>query len=257
MLDKTANSPMQSWFLPILAAPFIGSFLGNVVRRAPREDGLFLGRSHCDHCDRVLTASDMVPLLSFVWRRGRCRRCGNWIGWFYPAIEVVAIAVAVAAVAAHPSAPSRAWIDCLLGWSLLALAWIDVDHFRLPDWLTLPLVLAGLAVTASEAPEQITDRALAAALGYLLFRAVGWGYLRWRGRDGLGEGDAKLVAAAGAWLGIGALSWLILVAAVAALIGAGLARLAGYRLNRATAIPFGPFIALAFFVLRLCPVIGI
>lgn len=147
------------------------------------------------------------------------------------------------------------WLDCLLGWTLLTLAWVDADKYHLPDWLTLPLVLAGLAVTAWETPEALTDHALAAALGYLLFRSVAWAYRWWRGRDGLGQGDAKLMAAGGAWLGLAALSWLVLIAAITALVAAAIARLAGYRLDRASAIPFGPFIALAFFVLRLDSVI--
>jgi leader peptidase (prepilin peptidase)/N-methyltransferase len=237
--------------LPILAAPFIGSFLGCVIRRLPAGRSVLAGRSACDHCGATLQARDLVPFFSWAWGRGRCRFCGAALGWFYPGVEAVAILVPLAAIAFDAGDPVRLWLDCLLGWALVTLAWIDIDHYTLPDVLTLPLVLAGLGVTAWEAPDTLTDRALAAAIGYLLFRAVAYLYRRWRGRDGLGEGDAKLVAAGGAWLGLAALSWLILGAALAGLAAAGLALLAGRRLDRTSAIPFGPFLALALFALRL------
>jgi leader peptidase (prepilin peptidase) / N-methyltransferase len=244
---------LPPWLLPIVAAPFIGSFLGTAIKRLPAGEGMAWARSRCDHCGAALAARDLVPIASWAWHRGRCRQCGAWLGWFYPGIEVAAVAVALAAVAFDRGEPSRLWFDCLLGWALLTLAWIDLDRYTLPDLLTLPLLLMGLGVPAWEAPDRVTDHALAAAVGYVLFRTVALAYRRWRGRDGLGEGDAKLVAAGGAWLGLVSLSWLILIAAVAALAGAGLARLAGKRLDAATAIPFGPFLALALYALRLYP----
>ena len=117
--------------------------------------------------------------------------------------------------------------------------------------MTLPLVLAGLAAAAWLEPEALTGCAAGAALGYLFLRSGGLVYRRLRGRDGLGQGDAKLLAAAGAWLGAAALPQVILIAALAALAAALCLRLAGVRLDARSALPFGPFLALAPWLLWL------
>jgi leader peptidase (prepilin peptidase) / N-methyltransferase len=238
-------------FLAIIAAPFVGSFLGVVVRRLPAGDEIIAGRSRCDHCGATLGLMDLVPILSWAQTGGRCRHCGARLAWFYPAIELAAIAVAVACSIAHSGDPARLWLDCFLGWTLLAVAWIDVEHLILPDILTLPLLLAGLAVVGWEAPDKLGDHALAAACGYLLFCGIAYCYRRLRGRDGLGEGDAKLLAAGGAWLGLLSLDALILVAAGIGLTGALIAWLGGRRLDLTSTVPFGAALALALFTLRL------
>jgi leader peptidase (prepilin peptidase) / N-methyltransferase len=238
-------------FFAIVAAPFVGSFLGVVVRRLPAGNEIIVDRSRCDHCGAMLGVTDLVPILSWAQARGRCRRCGARLGWFYPAIELAAVAVAVSCVIADTGDPVRLWLDCFFGWTLLALAWIDVEHLILPDILTLPLLLAGLAVVGWEAPDKLGDHALAAAFGYLLFRGIAYLYRRLRGRDGLGEGDAKLLAAGGAWLGLLSLNALILVAAGIGLTGAAIAWLGGRRLDLASKVPFGAALALALFTLRL------
>src|ERR1700728_2653117 len=113
-----------------------------------------------------------------------------------------------------------------------------------PTRWPLPLITAGLAAAALFAPAATTDRALGAALGWLGLRAIAWVYLRLRGRDGLGGGDAKLLAAVGAWVGAAALPDVILAAALLGLAVALCMRLAGMRLGAATALPFGPCLAL-------------
>ena len=120
---------------------------------------------------------------------------------------------------------------------------------RLPDTLTLPLIPAGLAVAMARSPEQSLDRALAAAAGYVALRAIALGYRAWRGRDGLGQGDAKLLAAAGAWVGLGLLADVVLGGAIITLAGA-LPRAS--RLTAASALPFGPGLCLAFWLIWLC-----
>jgi leader peptidase (prepilin peptidase)/N-methyltransferase len=199
----------------------------------------------------VLGAGDLVPLASWVALRGRCRRCGARLGWFYPAIELAALAVALGALAVDRGAAVSVWLDCVLGWWLLALGATDLRSWLLPDLLTLPLVLAGLAVTLWLDPAALLQSALGAALGYLSLRAIAWAYRALRGRDGLGEGDAKLLAASGAWLGIAALPQVVLAAAIGALLAALGLRLAGARIGARSALPFGPFLALATWVLWL------
>jgi len=235
--------------LPLLFAPFVGSFLGVLVRRLPLARPVVLDRSRCEGCGAALAPRDLVPLVSYAVLRGCCRQCGRAIGRFHPAIELAALAVAAWAVWADSDAawPDAAWPDCVLGWGLLALAWIDWNHMRLPDALTLPLIPAGLAAAWWEDPGLAMDHAVAAAGGYLLFRGVAWAYRRLRGREGLGQGDAKLLAVAGAWVGVAGLSWVLLGGA---LIGLLLAAVRGRALAGAP-VPFGPPLALALWIVRL------
>jgi len=233
----------------LLAAPFVGSFLGVMVRRLPEGLPITWSRSRCDWCGAALSASDLVPLYSWLAARGRCRYCSHSLGWFYPGIELAAIAVPLSAAIVDHGA--GIWLDCLLGWWLLALAWIDIRRWLLPDPLTLPLVIVGLLATAVLDPAELTGHALGAAFGYLGLRAVGLLYQVLRGREGLGRGDAKLFAASGAWLGADALPQVVLGAAASALAAAAGLRLAGIRLGALSALPFGPFLALATWIVWL------
>jgi leader peptidase (prepilin peptidase)/N-methyltransferase len=225
----------------------IGSWIGVLIRRFPDMRRALWGRSACESCAATLAPRDLVPLASFLALRGRCRHCGAPIGWFHPAIELAALAVGAACLAADGES-LRAWCDAALGWALLLAACIDLKWFILPDWITLPLILAGLAVTWLLDPGSLYDHAAAAALGYLGFRLLNAAYRFLRGRDGLGQGDAKLLAAAGAWLGAAALPNEILAAGLFGLLGA---LLAGRNLPADAKLPFGPALALACFGLRL------
>jgi leader peptidase (prepilin peptidase)/N-methyltransferase len=239
-----------SWLLALLVAPFVGSLLGVLIRRLPEGRPLALARSHCETCGGTLTVPELLPLASYLWQRGRCRRCGAAIDSFHPMVEIAALAVAVWAVLADPD-PARLWADCGLGWTLLTLSWIDMGWMRLPDVLTLPLLLAGLLVTLATQPEAITGHAAGAAAGYLGLRAVAWCYQSLRGREGIGAGDAKLLGASGAWLGLAWLPTVVLLAALLGLAAAGWLAVKGRTLRADTALPFGPCLALAFWLLWL------
>ena len=144
-----------------------------------------------------------------------------------------------------------ALIGCLLGWMLLALAWIDARSFRLPDMLTLPLLLAGLAVAACDSRDALLSAAIGAIGGYAALALISAGYRRLRGRDGLGLGDAKLLAAGGAWIGWAGLPWALLLAC---LIGIAFALYRGFRhggLAGDTVLPFGPPLALGIWLVWL------
>jgi leader peptidase (prepilin peptidase) / N-methyltransferase len=238
---------IPAWLWPVLVAPFVGSFLGVLIRRLPADRPVVFARSACPHCGTSLTARDMMPLASYVALRGQCRHCRQPIGLFHPAVELAAVAVALWAAWADPD-PARLWADCGLGWALLTLTWIDLEHFLLPDVVTLPLLVAGLALTYLKQPAALADHCVATALAYLSFQALAFGYRRLRGRDGLGGGDAKLLAAAGAWCGLAPLPFIVLGSALTGLLAAlGLA-LTGRAVTSRTAIPFGPCIALAFWL---------
>jgi leader peptidase (prepilin peptidase) / N-methyltransferase len=221
----------------------VGSFLGALAARWPALDRSFiLGRSRCAACGASLGWRETVPLWSWLRQRGRCRQCNAAIGWLPLLAEVAAAAIVVIAWATL--APAAAMLATLLGWWLLLLALVDAEHGRLPDVLTLPLLALGLAAAALAPLPGLAsplDSALGAALGFLVFYLVARLYAAWRGRPGLGLGDAKLLAALGAWLGVAGLAPLILTAALA---GLGVALASGKR-RPEDAIAFGPCLALA------------
>jgi leader peptidase (prepilin peptidase)/N-methyltransferase len=239
---------MPPGLLAVLIAPFVGSFLGVLIRRLPAGAPVALSRSACEHCGMALGARDLVPIGSYLALHGRCRSCGARIAPFHLGVELAALGIALWAWSAGGDA-FRIWAGCLLGWTLLALAWIDWEHMLLPDALTLPLVVLGLAATWLAAPAALADRAAAALLGWSAFVALGWLYRRLRGRDGLGQGDAKLLAAGGAWLGLLALPWVVLAAALIGLAAAVV--LHRGRVHSAAAVPFGPWLAVSIWLVWL------
>jgi len=240
---------MSEWSLLPLGL-IIGSWLGVLIRRFGRVRDSLWGRSACETCGVALGPADLVPVFSFLHARGSCRHCGAAIARFHLWVELAGLAVAITALAAEGLRP-MAWADAGLGWALLAAGWIDAEHFVLPDAITLPLLLAGLAVTWWLGPGSIYDHAAAAALGYAGFRGLNAAYRALRGRDGLGAGDAKLLAAAGAWLGTAQLPTEILAAGLLALTAATLRRRTGETLTPTTRIAFGPALAVALYSLRL------
>jgi leader peptidase (prepilin peptidase)/N-methyltransferase len=236
----------EAWLM-LAAAPFIGSFLGVLIRRLPQGAPVLWVRSACPGCQTPLAPRDLVPLLSFVAQRGRCRHCLKRIAAFHWWIELAALGVAAWAVTA--GRPDTLVADCVLGWTLLALAWIDAETMLLPDVLTLPLLLAGFAEAWLLDPASLPDRAIGAGLGWGCFAGIGWLWRRWRGIDALGAGDAKLLAASGAWLGWQALPEVLVVAALAA-IAATLAR-NGRHVAATHRLAFGPWLVLATWLARL------
>jgi leader peptidase (prepilin peptidase)/N-methyltransferase len=238
---------MPNWLLPLLLAPCIGSFAGVLIYRLPRGEPVLLDRSQCKACGHILGAPELVPLASFTLLSGHCRWCDARIPLVHTAVELACLGIAIWAVLAVPNT-LLLWLTCGLGWTLLTLAWIDWEHMLLPDALTLPLLAAGLGATWLLTPAAVPWHAAAAATGYLGFRAVEFGYRLLRDRDGLGEGDAKLLAAAGAWIGPAPLPTVVFVAALCSLAMIVAQSLAGRRLEAGAAIPFGPTICLAIWL---------
>jgi leader peptidase (prepilin peptidase)/N-methyltransferase len=245
-----ALHPWPIWLPPLLLAPFVGSFLGVLIRDLPARRMTAIRRSACETCGHRLGLAELFPIVSFLLQRGRCRHCGERIAGRHLAVELGAVGVAVWAASVLGDAATL-WAGCLLGWILLALGWIDWEHMRLPDSLTLPLLLVGLAATWALEPDALTDHAIAAVAGYAAFRLLEFGYRALRGRDGLGQGDAKLAAAAGGWAGLAALPIIVFGAALMGLCIALAAQLRGQRVGPATALPFGPALALALWVVWL------
>jgi leader peptidase (prepilin peptidase)/N-methyltransferase len=251
---------MSGWFgtdliFLFLAALCIGSFLGVLVERLPTGRPVVLDRSACPHCGQRLGLRDLVPLFSWVANQGRCRACGQRLSLFYPAIEILAVLVAFWALAVVPG--WTVWVTCVLGWVLLTLAIIDWRHLLLPDSLTLPLIAGGLPVAWYLNPESLLDHGIGAVAGFLLLVIVGAVYGWLRGREGIGLGDAKLLASAGAWLGWQGLPSVVLIAAATGLAGALFqARLAG-QLDAKHPVPFGSYLAGGFWLVWLYGPLGI
>jgi leader peptidase (prepilin peptidase) / N-methyltransferase len=228
----------------ILLAPWIGSLLGVLILRLPAGRPVVIARSACAACGRTLEVAELVPILSYFWLAGRCRCGAAPIGRFHLGIEVAAITVPVSVALAGQSG-ILLWMGCVLGWVLLALAWIDAETLTLPDALSLPLIPVGLATTWWAAPHALASHAAATVLGYAAFSLLRWSWGRWRRVEGIGAGDAKLLAVAGAWTGLVALPDIVLGAGLAGLLLAGIARLLGRRVGHGTKLPFGPPLALA------------
>jgi leader peptidase (prepilin peptidase)/N-methyltransferase len=232
-----------------------GSFVGTLAVRAPEDwASLWRGRSACPSCGTHLGPHDLVPLASYAVARGRCRHCGAPIGRYYPAVEVAAGLIGAVPLALLPTA--QALVAAVLGWWLLALALIDLRCFRLPDALTLPLLLAGLLVALGSerldwplrAPAFL-DALAGAAAGAGGLYLVAAAYAALRRREGMGMGDAKLAGVAGAWLGWQPLPLMLLLAATGTLVVVIAGR--SEELRAGTALPLGPGLAAAMFVLYL------
>jgi len=240
---------LTSWIWPVALAPIIGSFLGVLVSRVETPGSIIFGRSCCDACGSTLAPYDLVPVVSWVALRGRCRRCAHPIGAFYPAIELAAVAVAIWAATVFSG--WLLWVSCVLGWTLLALAVIDHKHFLLPDILTLPLIPFGLIATWANDSSSVLDHVIGAAAGLGFVVVLREVYRRLRGREGMGLGDGKLLAASGAFVSWQGLPSVILIASFAALAIALLKFLRGSSIALGDRMPFGTFLCLATWIVWL------
>ncbi len=244
MIDATpVPSPMiAAAALGVLGA-IVGSFIAALVIRWPQDRSVVRGRSACDACGRTLTAIDLVPLVSALLLRGRCRSCGAQIDPLHWRIEACGLAIGIAAGLVAPG-QAALW-GAVFGWLLLALAALDLVAFWLPDRLTLLLALGGAAGgVAGLAPDGL-DRLIGGVAGFALLWAIAAGYRRIRGHDGMGGGDPKLFGAIGLWLGWQMLPAVLLIASMVGLGAVLTMRVGGKPVTGQTAMPFGALLAIA------------
>ncbi len=253
---------MTYWFVlivGILAGALFGSFLNVVIWRGPAMWGLtgeratprgnFMApRSYCPACQAPIRIRDNIPLLSFLILRGRCANCDAPIPLRYFLVEMLGAGSGLVAVFTFGASFSAA-LAALFMLTLIALAAIDWETGFLPDMLTVPLIVLGLSVglVANGAGLFVPfpDSLIGAAAGFIALWGIAAGYKLLRGREGVGLGDAKLLAAIGAWNGWMALPMVVFIAALVGLAVVGLMRLRGGDIRTETAIPFGPALALA------------
>jgi leader peptidase (prepilin peptidase)/N-methyltransferase len=221
----------------------IGSFLATLLIRWPRGESAIAGRSRCDACGAVLGPLDLIPILSWLVRRGRCRACGAQIDARHLAIELAAAMLGVVAALAHPL--PLALVTAGLGWWLLLAAALDLEEQWLPDLLTLPLILLGLAAAWAGFGPPLAERLWGAGIGLASLEAIRLIYRLSRGRDGMGGGDPKAFAAAGAWVGVWNLPVILLTAGLLGIAAALAMMLRGQSVQATTRMPLGTLIALA------------
>ncbi|HEX8300423.1 A24 family peptidase [Sphingomonas sp.] len=241
----------EAWVWPAglgLLGLLLGSFIATVAIRWPEGRSVARGRSECDACGRVLGPGELVPVLSYVAQRGKCRGCAAPIAASHPVIEVLGLAMGLAAGFAAPGWTGAA--GAVFGWLLLTLAALDLRAFWLPNSLTGALAVAGLAIGFGP----FAERLIGGLAGFAALWLVAAGYRRMRGREGLGGGDPKFFGAIGCWLGWQALPLVLLIACGIGLAAVLALRVAGNRMSGADRLAFGALLAPAAFVIWLAMV---
>ena len=266
------HSPLAFVLLAGITGLLVGSFLNVVIWRLPkmlerdwREQAhdilglpgetplptynLLLPHSQCPHCDHRIRAWENIPLLSYVFLRGRCSACAAAISPRYPLTEL-ACGLLSAFVAWHFGFGWPAGLVLVLSWGLLAMSLIDAEHQILPDVLVLPLMWLGLVVNSFGLFVSLHEALWGAIAGYGLLWSVFWLFKLITGKDGMGHGDFKLLAMLGAWGGWQILPLTILLSS---LVGAiiGLITLRLRHAKTSTPIPFGPYLAIAGWIALL------
>jgi leader peptidase (prepilin peptidase)/N-methyltransferase len=229
---------------------------GTEAPKAPRYD-LAYPPSTCPGCGSRIRAIDNIPVLSYVWLRGRCRQCRSPISLRYPSVELLC-GFACGVIGWQFGFGIEAMVGLILTWFLIALAGIDLDTQYLPDELTLPLLWCGLLLSVSSGqgvgafPVSPTEAIIGAAAGYLSLWSVYHAFRLLTGREGFGYGDFKLLAAVGAFGGWTILLPVILLSAMAGAI-VGITLIALGRHGRHQPMPYGPFLAIAGWLVLVFP----
>lgn len=218
----------------------LGSFLNVLIHRLPRDQSPWGGRSRCPHCSRTVRWFENIPVLSFVFLRGRCAGCRTSISWRYPLVEVSTAALAL--VCAHrfgPSAEGATYFVFLT--TLLAIAWIDWEHMIIPDELSLGALVLGWILAATVLPIGVLEALIGTLAGAGFIWGVALAYKRLRGVEGMGFGDVKLAGMIGAFLGPFHVLFTIFVAALlGSLYGIVVVARGG---TRQSMVAFGTFLA--------------
>jgi len=204
--------------------------------------GVVKQRSFCPQCKHQLSALDNIPLFSYLILRGRCRYCKERISLRYPLIELLT-ALTSAMIVWHFGYSLEALNALVFSWALIVLSGIDIDHQLLPDDIVLPLLWLGLILSLTGLTVTPADAIIGAAAGYLILWSIFWVFKLLTGKEGMGYGDFKLLAALGAWLGWQMLPLIVLLSSLlGAIIGSILLVI---RRKGSQPIPFGPYLAIA------------
>lgn len=260
--------PPVYYLIAVALGLAVGSFLNVVILRLPRmmehawrsecrqyldlaaepaaaeeKFNLNTPASHCPSCGHAITALENIPVLSYLFLRGRCSGCGARISPRYPAVEACTALITLL-VALHFGVTLQALLAALLSWALIALAGIDLDTQLLPDDITLPFLWLGILANMFGLFTDIYSSLFGVMAGYLVLWSVYMGFKLLTGKEGMGFGDFKLLAMLGGWLGWQMLPLIIILSsAVGAVVGVGLMLFRNHA--RSEPIPFGPYLAAA------------
>lgn len=257
---------LPDWYLHLFAFVFgalVGSFLNVVIARVPKRLSIVRPRSFCPSCRMPIRARDNVPILSWLLLRGRCRSCGVRISPRYPFVELAVALLAVAVLRRFGPTPWALAVFAFVA-ALVALTYIDLDHWLLPRSITIPFIALGLGASFLPGGPGIASAAMGAAVGFGAFVLLGWLAERILKKEALGGGDVWLLAMIGAWLGLRSLLPVVLLASVQGALVGGILLLATRRHRKTAmppprptgdpevdaweppegAVPFGPFLAL-------------
>lgn len=219
-------------------------FLKQPADEKPEEKfNLLVPRSRCGHCGHQITALENIPLISYLFLKGRCSECSTSISIRYPLVELFTGLVSVT-VAWHFGVSAQAAFALLFSWCLIAASGIDIGHKLLPDSITLPLMWLGILLSFQNVFVDLSSSVIGAMAGYMSLWTVYIVFKVITGKEGMGHGDFKLLAMLGAWMGWKMLFVIILTSSlVGAIVGISMILLK--RTNRGTQIPFGPYLAAA------------
>ncbi|SNY60600.1 type 4 prepilin peptidase 1 Aspartic peptidase. MEROPS family A24A [Arsukibacterium tuosuense] len=250
MMEREWQQEYQAYFQADAAVSAKASAANTNTTNTPERFNLAVPRSRCPQCNTPIAARDNIPVISWLLLKGRCRHCKAPISSRYPAVEALT-AVMSALVAWQYGFGTLALVLIFVTWGLIALSFIDIDTMLLPDSLTLPLLWLALVFSLTDsALVNPSEAIIGAAAGYLSLWLVYWGFKLLTGKEGMGYGDFKLLAIFGALLGWQQLPLIILLSSVVgAVIGASMLAIQGR--DKATPIPFGPYIAAAGFIALL------
>ncbi len=263
MLLMLQSSPLFYSTFAGLMGLIVGSFLNVVIHRLPKmmerdwrlqcaelneqelepapRYNLLVPRSACPHCGHTISAAENIPVFSYLFLRGKCKGCGSAISPRYPIVEALSgILSAYAAWHFGFGLPGLAAI--VFVWALIALTFIDLDTQLLPDDITLPLLWLGLLFNLNGAFTSLSNAVIGAMAGYLVLWSVYWLFKLATGKEGMGFGDFKLLAAIGAWLGWTMLPLVIMLSSVVGAV-VGIALIIFAKHGRSIPIPFGPYLA--------------
>jgi leader peptidase (prepilin peptidase) / N-methyltransferase len=274
LLDTFRDVP---WFFIGTAVVFglvVGSFLNVVIHRLPKmmeadwraqcldflhpeqaladsataqqRYNLLVPRSACPSCEHKITAIENIPVLSYLALRGKCSKCLAPIGVRYPLVELLT-GVLTGFLAWHFGVSWQAMFAIIFLWALITLTFIDADTTLLPDDITLPLLWLGLLINVAGTFTTLQSAVIGAVAGYLALWSVYWAFKLITGKEGMGYGDFKLLAALGAWLGWQMLPLVILLSAMVGTI-VGVAGIVLQGREKGAKLPFGPYLAAAGFI---------
>lgn len=263
LLDLLHTSPLSFIIFASIIGLMVGSFLNVVIHRLPKmmerdwhtqcaelngqpvktlpRYNIVVPRSACPHCGHQISAIENIPVLSYLFLKGKCRGCGAAISLRYPVVE--ALTGFLSGFAAWHFGFGAAGIAAIVFiWALIALTFIDFDTQLLPDDITLPLLWLGLLLNLNGVFTNLPNAVIGAVVGYLSLWSVYWGFKLLTGKEGMGFGDFKLLAAIGAWLGWQMLPLVILLSSVVGAV-VGIVLILFARHGRNIPIPFGPYLA--------------